>query len=86
MLLIAHVPAVQSLPPTVVKKMEEMFLRLGFSQAVVLKRVDDQGIDSPQTLANLSDEDIADICNVIHRHGGLVSGKTLDRGNRFLSW
>ena len=31
------------------------FLRLGFSQTMAMKLVDDQGIDSPQTLASLSD-------------------------------
>ena len=61
-----HAPAAPSLPPTIVKEIEEMFLRLGFSQAVVLKLVDDQGIDSPQTPASLSDE-----------LNGLMSGKTL---------
>ena len=41
--------------------MEEVFLGLGFSQAVAMKLVDDQEIDAPQTLASLSDEDIATI-------------------------
>ena len=50
--------AAPSLPPMIIKEMEEMFLRLGFSQTVAMKLVDDQGIDSPQTLANLSNEDI----------------------------
>ena len=54
-----------NLPPTIVKEMEELIVRLGFSQAVVLKLVDNQGIDSPWTLASLSDEDIANICDVI---------------------
>ena len=62
--------------------MEEMFLRLGLSQAVVLKLVDDHGIDSPRTLASLFDENIATICDVICRSGGLVSRKTPDRGNQ----
>ena len=48
--LTAHALAMPSLPPTVVKKMKEMLLRLGFSQAVVLKLVENQGIDSPWTL------------------------------------
>ena len=48
----------------------------------MLKLLDDQGIDSPQTLASLSDEDIATICNMICRPGRLVGGKTLDRGNQ----
>ena len=59
-----------------------MFLRLGFSQAIVLKLVEDQGIDSPCTLASLSHENTIAICDMIHRPGGLVSGKTLDRGNQ----
>ena len=70
------------MPPSVIDEMEEMFLRLGFSKAVVLKLVEDQGIDYPWTLASLSDEDIDTICDMIHRPGGLVVGKTLDRGNQ----
>ena len=45
--LAAHVPAATKPPPTVIKAMEEMFLRLVFNQAVVLKLMKDQGIDSP---------------------------------------
>ena len=82
LLLVAHAPAAPSQPPTIVKEMEEIFLRLGFSQAVVLKLVDGQGIDSPWTLASLSDEDITIICDIICRPSGLVSGKTPDRGNQ----
>ena len=62
--------------------MEEMFLRLEFSQAVVLKLLDDQGIDSLWTLARLSDKDIATICDAIHRPGGLVRWKTPCRCNQ----
>ena len=81
-LLIACALAAPNPAPTIVKQMEEMFLRLGVCQAVVLKLVDDQGIDSPWTLASLSNEDIAAIYNVIHRPVGLVSGKTSNRGNQ----
>ena len=49
---VVHALVMPSLPPTIVKEMEEIILRLGFSQAVVLKLVDDQGIDSPGTLAS----------------------------------
>ena len=38
---VACTPAVPSLPPTIVKEMEETFLRLGFSQTVARKLVDD---------------------------------------------
>ena len=55
---------------------------LGFSQTVVLKLVDNQGIDSPWTLIILSDKYIAAICDLIHRSGDLMSGKTSDRGNQ----
>ena len=58
-------PALPSPPPIIVKEMEEMFLRLGFSKAVVLKLVDDQGINSQQTLASLYDEYIATVSNMI---------------------
>ena len=49
---------------------------------VTQKLVDDQWIDIPQTLANLSDEDITMICHVMRRPGGLVYGKMLDMGNQ----
>ena len=61
--------------------MEEMFLRLGFSQAVVQKLVEDHGIDYQKTLVSLSDEDIARICDMICRPGELVSGETPKKGN-----
>ena len=79
---ISHAPPAESLPPTVVEDIGEMFLRLGFSQTVTIKLVDDQWIDSLQTLASLSNKDITTICNVIHRPGKLVSGKTPDRRNQ----
>ena len=80
--LAACTPAAPSPPPTITKEMEEMFLRLGISQVVVLKLVEDQGIDSPWMLASLSDEDITTVCDVIHRPGELVNGKTPDRGSQ----
>ena len=58
--------------------MEEMFL--------YHKLVNDKGINSLWAQAYLSDEDIIMICNLIKRPGGLVGGKTLDRGNQVLSW
>ena len=79
---VRHAPATESLSPTIIKEREEMFLRLGFSQTVAIKLVDDKGIDFPQILANLSDEDIPTICNVINRSSRLVSEKTPDRGNK----
>ena len=81
-LLVACTLAVPSLTPTIFEEIEEMFLRLGFSPAVVLKLMEDLWIDSPWTIASLSDEDITTICDMIHRPGGLLSGKTLDRGNQ----
>ena len=56
-----------------------MLLRLGFSQMVAHKLVDDKGIDTLWTLASLFDEDITTICDVIKRPGGLVSSKMPDR-------
>ena len=79
--LVRYTPAAKSPPPTIIKEMEEMFLRLGFNQIVDMKLVDDQRIDFPQTLASLSDEEIAAICNVIQESGMLVMWKMPDRGN-----
>ena len=61
--------------------MKEMFLKLGFSQTVAKKIEEDQGIDSQQTLASLSDKEITAIYDTIRRPGGLVSSKTPDKGN-----
>ena len=77
-----HSLARESLPPTIVEDMEEMSLRLGFSQTATMKLVDNKEIDSPWTLAIQCDEDIVTFCDVIRRPGGLVSGKTPDRGNQ----
>ena len=41
------IPTVE-IPPLVIKdEMQEMFLRLGFSQTIAQKLVEDQGISSP---------------------------------------
>ena len=42
-------PAIDGLSLTIIKEMEEMFLRFGFNQKVAQKLVDDQGIDSLET-------------------------------------
>ena len=81
-LLVSCTPAAPSPPAAIIKELKEMILRLGFSQTVAMKLVDDQGMDSQQTLACLSDKDTITICDMIHRPGGLVSMKTLDRGNQ----
>ena len=78
-LLARCVLAMKSLPPTLSKK--QIFLRLGFSQTVTQKLMDDQWIDYPWTLASLSDEDIAAIFDMIKRTDDLVSSKTPNRGN-----
>ena len=72
----------ESLPPTIIEEMEEMFLRLSLSQTVAIKLVDDQGIDSPWTLISLSSKDIATICDVTRMTGSLSTGKMPDRGNQ----
>ena len=77
-----NVPATESPLLTTVEDMNEMFLRLRFSQTVAMKLVDDQGIVSPWTIASISDEDIATVWDVIRRPGGLVSSKMPDRENR----
>ena len=60
-------PAAESLPLSIIKEMEDMFLRLGFSPTVAQKLVDDQRICFPWTLARLSDEIITVICDVFRR-------------------
>ena len=48
---------------------------------VAQKLVYDQGIDSPWTIASLSDEDITVIWDVIRRPGSLVGSKVPHRVN-----
>ena len=76
--LVKCAPATESAPPTIIKEIIEMFLRLGFSQTVAMMPVDDQGIYLPQTLASLSDDKIATICYAIKRQtqGSIVSFET----------
>ena len=61
--------------------MRTMFIRLMFIKTVVEKIVDNQGIDSPETLSSLSDDDIASICDAIKRSSDLVTGEMSDRAN-----
>ena len=75
-LLDAYKPT-KSMPPTIIEEMEETFLRLSFSKTVAMKLVDDQGTDSPWTLASLSDEYIATFFHVIR-----MPGKMPNRGHQ----
>ena len=59
-----------------------MFLKLGFSQTVAQKLVEDQGIYSPCTLASPYNEDISAICKVIRRPGGLINRRIPDKGKQ----
>ena len=81
-LLAICAPGGESPPPTIIEKIEEMFLRLSLSQTVAMNLVDNQGIVSTQTQASLSDEEIATICDVIRRPSGLLSRKMPDRRNQ----
>ena len=72
-------PATIFLPPTMEDEMKVLFLTLDFSQTVAQKLMEDQGIDSPLSLASLFDEDITAICDVMRRPGGQVGGRTPDR-------
>ena len=72
----------QSPPLTIKDEMQEMFLRWGFGQMVAQKLAEDQEIDSPHTLAAISDKDITAICEEIRKPGGLVNRRTLDMGNQ----
>ena len=78
-MLTRFAPATESLQTTIIQEKEEMLLRLGISQMVAQKLVDNQGSDSPCYLASLFDEDITAICDVIKRPSGSVSCKTPER-------
>ena len=60
---VACTPAAPSQQTIIIKEMEGMSCRFGFSQTVAMKLVGDQGNDSPWTLASLSDQDITAMCN-----------------------
>lgn len=59
-----------------------MFILLMFSQMVVKKLVDDQGMYSHEILGSLSDNDIVSICNMFRRPGGLLSEQMHDKGDQ----
>ena len=65
-------PATGSPPPTVKDEMQGMFLRLELSPMAAQK-------NSPWTLANLLDEDITAICDVIRMPDGLMGRRAPDR-------
>ena len=50
------------------------------SWTTVEKLVKDQGVDSLETLASLSDDNITSVCNKIRRPNGLSSGRMSNRG------
>ena len=49
----AHMSSTESIP-LITEQMKEMFLSLGFNQMVAQKLVNDQRLDSPRTIASLS--------------------------------
>ena len=55
---------------TIKDQMKLIFVLLMFSEIVAEKY--NQGIDSPKILSSLSDDDLASICDLIRRPGGLV--------------
>ena len=73
--------ATESPPLTIIEEMEVMLLRLGFSQTVAQKLLDDKGIHSPWTIASLSDKEFV-IISMIREPGGLVSDKMPESGNQ----
>ena len=72
-MLVNCMPATECLPLTIKHEMQMMFFRISVSQ-MAQKLVENHGIDSPQILASLSDEDISVSCEVIRRPGGIVGG------------
>ena len=57
-------------------------VHLMFSHMVVEKLLEGQWIVFPETLASLSDDQIASTCNLIRRPGGFVSGMMSYGGNQ----
>ena len=56
-------------------------IRIGFVEAAAQALTDDQGIDSLDEIRILSDDDIANLCKLLRRPGGVVLGAVNAAGN-----
>jgi hypothetical protein len=62
--------------------MRQLFQHMGYSQVAATAIVDKQGIDSLDELHILKDEEITNVCKVIHHPGGqIVNPNPLQQGN-----
>ena len=61
--------------------MRQMFIHLGFSQAVATSIVNDHGIATSTDLLHFEASDIDALCKNIQRPGGMIPG----RNNRILA-
>ena len=63
-------------------KLQDIYIRLGFSPEPVKLLVREQGLDSPDKLRIPTDKNVDDICNVVRKPGGKNADGTPNRGQQ----
>ena len=63
-------------------KIQDMYIRLGFRPEAAKLLIREQGLDSPDRLRVLTDENVDDICNVVRKPGGKNADRMPDRGQQ----
>ena len=63
-------------------KLQGMYIRLGFSPNAAKLLIREQGLDSPDRLRVLTDENVDDICNVMRKPGSKNVDGTPNRGQQ----
>ena len=59
-----------------------MYIRLGFSPEAAKLFIREHGLDIPDRLSILTDENFNDICNIVMKTGGKNANGTPDRGQQ----
>ena len=63
-------------------KLQNMYIKLGFSPKAAKLLVREQGLDNPDRLRVLTDKNVDDICNVVRKPGDKNANGTPDRGQQ----
>ena len=63
-------------------KLQNMYVRLGFSPEGAKLFVRKHGLDNPDRLRVLTDKNVNDICNVMRKPGSKNNDGTPDRGQQ----
>ena len=62
--------------------LSNMNLWLGFSPKATQLLIREQGLDNPDRLPILTDQNVFDICNVMRKQGGKNTNRMLGRGQQ----